>query len=170
MRYRSRVTGTNDSKRASGVAAQPARKRLALGTLRPWQANGACVKSASSGSSRSAKQSSFPGLAGMADPPFEAGFCFMGAGVAASRKWSRARSGFRAPRERCSICRCPQVCGSVIREKRCLIATRRAVAVAVSGRKLFFRPTRSKGTRALFNARTEGGLFCDSGRWRIGPP
>jgi hypothetical protein len=37
-------------------------------------------------------------------------------GLAASRKWSRARSGFRAPRERCSICQSPQVCGLVIRE------------------------------------------------------
>ena len=34
---------------------------------------------------------------------------------------------------------------------------------AASGRNLFFRPTRSKGTRAPFNAQTEGGLFCDSG-------
>jgi hypothetical protein len=41
---------------------------------------------------------------------------------------------------------------------------------AASGRNLFFRPTRSKGTRAPFNAQTEGGLFCDSGRLRSGPP
>jgi len=40
----------------------------------------------------------FPAPAGMADPPFEAGFALWGAGVAASRKWSRARSGFRAQR------------------------------------------------------------------------
>src|SRR4051794_27423445 len=36
----------------------------------------------------------------MADPPFEAGFALWDAGLAASRKWSRARSGFRAQRER----------------------------------------------------------------------
>src|SRR4051794_10879054 len=35
VRYRSRVTGMNDSKRASGVAAQPARKR-------PFRAHVAC--------------------------------------------------------------------------------------------------------------------------------
>ena len=58
----------------------------------------------------------------------------------------------------------------VIREKRCRIVTRRAVAVAVSGRNLFFRPTRSKATRAMFNARTEGGLFHDLGRSRSGLP
>src|SRR5215208_3479524 len=40
LRYRSRVTGTNDSKRASGVAAQPAQKRHASDTPRPWQAKG----------------------------------------------------------------------------------------------------------------------------------
>src|SRR3954451_19674830 len=33
VRYRSRVTGTNGSKGASGVAAQPTRKRLILGAL-----------------------------------------------------------------------------------------------------------------------------------------
>src|SRR5690242_21890977 len=32
-RYRSKVTGTNESKRASGVAAQPTRKQLILGAL-----------------------------------------------------------------------------------------------------------------------------------------
>ena len=36
--------------------------------------------------------------------------------------------------------------------------------------RLFLQPTRSKGPRATFNARTEGDLFCDSGRRRIGPP
>jgi hypothetical protein len=40
----------------------------------------------------------------------------MGSGSRASRKWSRARSGFRAHRERCSIRQGPQVCGSVIRK------------------------------------------------------
>src|ERR1051325_8626976 len=34
-----------------------------------------------------------------ADPPFEAGFAISGSGLAASRKWSRARSGFRAQPE-----------------------------------------------------------------------
>ena len=40
-----------------------------------------------------------PGFAGMQTRRFQAGFCFMGSGVAASRKWSRARSGFRAQRK-----------------------------------------------------------------------
>src|SRR3954470_21417972 len=40
VRYRSRVTGMNESKKASGVAAQPARKRHALAAPRPWQAKG----------------------------------------------------------------------------------------------------------------------------------
>src|SRR3954468_20390150 len=40
VRYRSRVTGTNESKRASGVAAQPARKRLALGARLPCTPKG----------------------------------------------------------------------------------------------------------------------------------
>src|SRR4051812_19581896 len=34
VRYRSSVTGMNDSKEASGAAAQPARKRLTLGAPR----------------------------------------------------------------------------------------------------------------------------------------
>ena len=129
---------------------------------------GACENSRFRG--RSMSQHNRSSGSPVLQPRFRAGFCFMGVSLAASRKWSRARSGFRAPRERCSICRCPQVCGPVIREKHCLIATRRAVAVAVSGRKLFFWPTCSKGTRAPSNARTEGDLFCDSGRRRIGPP
>src|SRR3954452_6651101 len=37
VRYRSRVTGTNDSKRASGAAAQPARKQLDTDIPHPWQ-------------------------------------------------------------------------------------------------------------------------------------
>src|SRR3954451_20412625 len=36
-RYRSKVTGTNGSKRASWVAAQPAWKRSASGTPRLWK-------------------------------------------------------------------------------------------------------------------------------------
>src|SRR3954465_8333601 len=40
VRYRSRMTGTNDSKRASGVAAQPAQKRHASDAPHPWQAKG----------------------------------------------------------------------------------------------------------------------------------
>jgi hypothetical protein len=64
-------------------------------------------------------------------PRFRAGFCFMGVSLAASRKQSRARSGFRAPRELCSICSCPQADRSTIRGKCCPSVTRRAVAVAV---------------------------------------
>src|SRR6478735_6383719 len=39
VRYRSRVTGTKASMGPPGAAA-PARKRLALGTLHPWQESG----------------------------------------------------------------------------------------------------------------------------------
>src|SRR3954447_20921183 len=39
-RYRSKVTGTKGSKRASGVAAQPAWKALAQDILCPWQESG----------------------------------------------------------------------------------------------------------------------------------
>jgi hypothetical protein len=44
-----------------------------------------------------------PASSRYADPPFEAGFCFTGSGVAASCKWSRARGRFRAQRAACYI-------------------------------------------------------------------
>src|SRR5215211_388620 len=75
LRYRSRVTGTNESKRASGVAAQPTRKRLALGALHPWQESG-LAKISEFGEAQIA-QSNFPGLGRYADPPFPGGFLLM---------------------------------------------------------------------------------------------
>src|SRR3954470_3172428 len=83
VRYRSMVTGTNGSKRASGVAAQPARKR-------PFWAHVACganlaLESAGDlGEAQSAKIE-IPGLAGYADPPSEAGFAISGSGVSRPR-------------------------------------------------------------------------------------
>ena len=48
----------------------------------------------------SAKDDDFLGLEPVCRPAFRGGFCcFRVLGVAASRKWSRARSGFRAQRE-----------------------------------------------------------------------
>src|SRR5690242_1620681 len=67
-RYRSKVTGTKESKRASGVAAQPARKRLAWSALRLRQEMG-LAKIGELGEARSCPTSSFPALAGYADPP-----------------------------------------------------------------------------------------------------
>src|SRR3954470_11900280 len=60
VRYRSRVTGMNDSKRASGVAAQPARKRHASGAPRPWQESGLAL-TARLGEALDATQELFPG-------------------------------------------------------------------------------------------------------------
>ena len=136
VRYRSRVTGTNESKGASGVAAQPARKRLASGTLRPWQERG-LRKSARLGEARRCQTTSFPGFAGYADPPFRRVllYGFWCRGLAQMEPCAQ-----RIPRARVSVAQsaaCPQVCGSVIREKRCPIVTRRAVAVAVSRRNYF---------------------------------
>ena len=96
-------------------------------------------------------------------------FALWGAGVAASRKGSRARSGFRAHRELCSICRCPQADRPAILGKCCPSATWRAVAVAVSRRNLFFRPTRPKGPGRCA-MRGLRGLFHDSAKPRSGPP
>src|SRR3954453_15843962 len=42
-------------------------------------------------------------FAGYADPPLRRVLLFQGLGLAASRRWSRARSGFRALRERGAI-------------------------------------------------------------------
>ena len=88
----------NDSKRASGVAAQPARKRLIWAHV----ACGANLALESAGDLGEALHASveFPGSPGMQTRLSRRVFALWGAGVAASRKWSRARSGFRAQRER----------------------------------------------------------------------
>jgi hypothetical protein len=52
----------------------------------------------------------------MQDPPLRRVLLFLGSGVAASRKWSRARSGFRAQRERRPTCRWLQVRSALIRK------------------------------------------------------
>src|SRR5215217_6872883 len=62
-------------------------------------------------------------FAGIADPPLRRVLLFRVLGLAASRKWSRARSGFRAQRELCSIHPFLQVCGRES-EKRCRLSTR----------------------------------------------
>src|SRR4051794_1006899 len=112
VRYRSRVTGTNESKAASGVAAQPARKR----PVRAHVACGANLALESAGDLGEARPATeeFPGSPGMQTRLFQAGFCLWVLGLAASRKWSRARSGFHAQRERGATRRCPQVCPLVI--------------------------------------------------------
>src|SRR3954447_17329235 len=69
VRYRSRVTGTNESKAASGVAAQPARKRLDQGTPRLWQ-EWACVKSRVKGDSGWIVSRDSALTRGYADPAF----------------------------------------------------------------------------------------------------
>src|SRR5215213_10151896 len=77
----------------------PARKRLILGALYRCTPKGlAKLSGFGEALDRQIESYSRP-PAGMADPPFEAGFALWGAGVSASRKQSRARSGFRAQRE-----------------------------------------------------------------------
>src|SRR4051794_14559736 len=89
----------NAGKAASGVAAQPARKRLILGALFRCTPKG-LAKLGEVGEAHCRQANDFPGLGRYADPPFEAGFAISGSSFAASRKWSRARSGFRAHGER----------------------------------------------------------------------
>jgi hypothetical protein len=84
----------NDSKRASGVAAQPARKR-------PFRAHIACganlaLESAGDlGEARPATEE-FPGSPGYADPPLWRVLLIQDLGVAASRRKGRTRGRFRA--------------------------------------------------------------------------
>src|SRR3954471_16766529 len=85
-------------------AAASARKRLALGALHPWQAKG-LAKIGEVGKDQSSHGMIFPASAGMQTRLFQAGFCIMDSGSRASREWSRARSGFRAQRERAPGCR-----------------------------------------------------------------
>src|SRR4051812_45696577 len=56
-----------ESKGASGVAAQPARKRLALGALRPWQESG-LAKIRGFGEARYRQIDELPGQPDYADP------------------------------------------------------------------------------------------------------
>src|SRR3954452_20393348 len=85
---------------ASGVrSTRP--KAADFGRTSPVHAKGACEDSRFRGSSE-LQHTELPGNRTIADPPFEAGFAISGSGVAASRKWSRARSGFHAQRERAS--------------------------------------------------------------------
>ena len=79
------------------VAAAPAWKRLASGIVYPWQESGLALIGEVRGSSV-LPRIEFPRLAGMQTRP-SGGFCFLGSGSPASRKWSRARSLFRAPRK-----------------------------------------------------------------------
>src|SRR3954471_378038 len=71
-------------------AQQPARKRLARSTLRPWQEIG-LRKPTISRKLSVATQIASPAIAGYADRALPARFCFGVLGVAASRKKDRAR-------------------------------------------------------------------------------
>jgi hypothetical protein len=79
---------------ASGCSA-PARKRLILGALCRCTPKG-LAKIRGFKEARSRQTYRAFGQPDYADPPFPGGFLLYGFGVAASRKWSRARSGFRA--------------------------------------------------------------------------
>ena len=68
VRYRSRVTGTNESKGASRAAEAPAGKRRRIGHTSPV-ARRRLRKSARSGKLVVARRTSFPASAGNADPP-----------------------------------------------------------------------------------------------------
>ena len=84
------------------------------GTAHPGIATGRGYVSYAGGSATNARttrnqlQSGSPGSSRYADPPFQAGCAFRGFSLTASRKWSRARSGFRAQRERDAIIFRPQ--------------------------------------------------------------
>src|SRR5689334_22924629 len=66
VRYRSRVTGTNGSKGASRVAAQPARKQLILGALYRCTPKG-LAKIGEVGKSQPCDRRDFPGPGRYAD-------------------------------------------------------------------------------------------------------
>src|SRR3954452_20972826 len=72
-------------KRASGVAAQPARKRLTLGALRRCTPKG-LAKIGEVGKALDRQSDTFPASAGMQTRLFQAGFCLWVLGVSASRK------------------------------------------------------------------------------------
>src|SRR3954468_6648917 len=83
-----------ESKGASGVAAQPARKRLILGVLCRYTPKG-LAKFGEVGKSRYSHISRLPAPAGMQTRLPRRVLRFSGSGVAASHKWSRAHGGFR---------------------------------------------------------------------------
>src|SRR5690242_13451935 len=85
----------NAGKRASGVAAQPARKRLVLGTLCRCTPKG-LAKIGELGEARSCDLPSFPVLAGYADPPPQAGFAILGFEYLGLAEQGTARAGLRA--------------------------------------------------------------------------
>src|SRR5215211_491639 len=77
VRYRSMVTGTNDSKRASGVAAQPARKRHASGALFRCTPKG-LAKIGEVGEAHDCQIDEFPRPRRYARPALRGGFCYFG--------------------------------------------------------------------------------------------
>src|SRR4051794_17218973 len=91
-------TAEIECKGASGVAAQPARKRLTLGALRQCTPKG-LAKIREVGEALIARYRDPPASAGMQTRPSRRVLLFQGSGVAASRRWSRARRLFRAPRK-----------------------------------------------------------------------
>ena len=104
------VDGDGDEWEQKGLRGCSATRLEAadFGHTLPVHAKGACEDSRFRGSSVSPNRSSFRAT-GLCRPAFWAGFAFQGFGVAASRKWSRARSGFRAQRERDAIIFRPQL-------------------------------------------------------------
>src|SRR4051794_23105326 len=89
-------TAEIESKGASGVAAQPARKRLTLGALCRCTPKG-LAKFGGFGKPLDCHTEKFSRPpAGMADPPFEAGFCFMGSGSLGLAEIGTTRAGLRA--------------------------------------------------------------------------
>src|SRR4051794_21757140 len=73
-----------------------------VGRTSPVHAKG-LAKISGFGKSLDCQIGEIPGFGRYADPPSRRGFLFAGSCVAASRKWSRARSGFRAQRERGAV-------------------------------------------------------------------
>src|SRR3954451_20620921 len=86
-----KVTGTNESKRASGIAAQPTRKRLILGTLHRCTPKG-LANFGEFGKSLDASQRDSPASDGMQPRLFQAGFAISGSGCL-----GLAESGPHAP-------------------------------------------------------------------------
>jgi hypothetical protein len=102
------------AQRASGVAAQPARKRLARSALHPWQESG-LAKIRGFGEARCRQTSELPGNRTMQDPPLRRVLLFQGLGVSASRKRdARTENSARTA----SVARYPDACKSHSRRFR----------------------------------------------------
>src|SRR3954447_3964752 len=102
------VTGSIDrvmtaGKGASGVAAQPTRKRLILGALHRCTPKGLAKIGEVRKSRGCHTPEIFPGLGRYADPPFPGGFLLMGSGCLGLAEIGTARAGLRAHSERAGL-------------------------------------------------------------------